>query len=131
MQFFHKKQPKEPQNIDEVLARFKELQNECRTLRAEINNLKEKNRFNVNKVGVVRFNPFGELGSNQSFSLALLDGNGCGAVVTSLFTREANRVYAKPIKNGESEFKLTNEEKEAIQLAQGQVNSKIQSSNNK
>ena len=68
--------------------------------------LKEENVANVDKVGMVRFNPFEGIGGNQSFSLAILDGNDNGAVVTSLFSRDGNRVYGKPIKTGTSEFPL-------------------------
>jgi len=67
---------------------------------------------------MIRFNPFNETGGNQSFSVAILDGNDCGIVISSLFSRNENRVYGKPIKNGVSEFPLTDEEKEAIRLAQ-------------
>ena len=118
MSLFQKKPTEEPQNIDEVLARFKELENKCQALSEEVKSLKEENLRNINKVGMVRFNPFQDMGSNQSFSMAMLDGNNRGAVVTSLFSRDGNRVYGKPVAQGESEFKLTNEEKQAIEIAQ-------------
>lgn len=73
----------------------------------------------IHKVGVVRFNPFKEVGSNQSFAIALLDGKNSGTIISSIHTREGSRVYAKPIKNSRSEeFPLTEEEQEAILLAQ-------------
>ena len=117
MSFFSKKPTPEPANIDEVLAKFKELQNECETLRKEVKELRQENIRMVDKIGIVRYNPFEGLGSNQSFSLALLDGNNNGVVITSLFSRDANRVYGKPIKQGTSEFKLAEEETKAIELA--------------
>ncbi len=117
MPLFSKKPAPEPTNIDEVLAKFKELQNECELLRKEVEKLRQENLRMVDKVGIVRYNPFEGLGSNQSFSLALLDGNNNGVVITSLFSRDANRVYGKPIKQGTSEFKLAEEEINAIKLA--------------
>lgn len=73
----------------------------------------------IHKVGVVRFNPFKEVGSNQSFSIALLDGKNSGTIISSIHTREGARVYAKPITSGQSEsFPLTEEEKQAIEHAQ-------------
>jgi hypothetical protein len=54
------------------------------------------------------------MGSSQSFSLALLDENGSGAVISAIYSREGIRVYAKPIKEGKSEQALTPEEEEAI-----------------
>jgi len=118
MSLFAKKKKEEPQNIDEVLTQFKELKSDFQKIVAELETLKKANQTNVQKIGVVRFNPFEGLGGNQSFTVAILDGNNSGAVITSLFTREGNRVYGKPIKEGLSEFKLTNEETKAIALAQ-------------
>ncbi len=68
----------------------------------------------LKQVGIIRFNPFGESGSNQSFSIALLDEYGDGAVISTLYTRDNIKTYAKPIKEYKSEYTLTPEEKEAI-----------------
>lgn len=69
------------------------------------------------RVGVVRFNPFAESGGNQSFALAIVDDAGTGVVVSSLHNRDATRVYAKPLDRGTSTYQLTDEEREAIELA--------------
>jgi len=69
----------------------------------------------LKKVGIVRFNPFAEAaGSNQSFSIALLDEHGDGAVVSTLYTRDNVKVYAKPVIGYKSEYSLSEEENEAI-----------------
>jgi hypothetical protein len=120
MSIFSKKKPQEPQNIDEILAQFKELKEQFAKLSLEMEKLKKEELINLKKVGVVRFNPFSEMGSNQSFSAAIMDSENNGLVITSLFTRSENRVYGKPLKNGGSEYPLTDEEKEAIKKAQGQ-----------
>lgn len=70
------------------------------------------------KIGIVRYNPFKEVGGNQSFSIAVLDNVDNGFVISSLFTTERSRVYVKPIKNGTSQLTLTEEEKDAIGEAQ-------------
>jgi len=114
-QFFKKK--KEPENLKEILAQFKDLKEGLEKITKDLENLKEENKFSVQKVGMVRFNPFKDVGGNQSFSIALLDGNDDGMVVTSLYTKEGNRVYGKPIKAGISEYLLSEEEKEAIEYA--------------
>jgi len=57
------------------------------------------------------------VGGDQSFSLALLDKRNSGVVITSLYAREGNRVYGKPIKEGTSEYPLSEEEKKAIEEA--------------
>lgn len=71
----------------------------------------------VRGVGVVRFNPFEDAGSNQSFSIAFLNEEGDGVVISSLYSREKVNVYAKPIKNSSSEYPLSEEEKQAIKNA--------------
>ena len=114
---FIKKTKKEPQNLKEVIAYLKDLENNFEKLSGELKNLKTEANFAVQKVGIVRFNPFSEVGSDQSFSVALLDRNDIGVVITSLYTREGNRVYAKPIKKGLSEYLLSVEEKDAIEKA--------------
>lgn len=79
--------------------------------------LVEHNKLNVQKIGIVRFNPFADTGSNMSFALALLDGLDNGIVISSLHGREGTRIYAKPVERGVSKFPLTEEEKEAIHSA--------------
>ena len=79
--------------------------------------LVEQNHFNLQKVGLVRFNPFADTGGNISFAIALLDGRGNGIVISSLHGREGTRIYAKPVEKGESKHHLTGEEKEAITQA--------------
>lgn len=118
MSIFSKKEKKKPENFEDILKRFSDLEK-------EMEELKKKNRFNIQKIGIIRFNPFKEVGSDQSFSLALLDADDSGAVITSLYTREENRVYGKPIISGKSEYQLSEEENQAIEKAKnGQKNSK-------
>ena len=117
---FFKKPKKEPKNLEEVLDSFKNLEKNFDKLSREIESLKKESKFSIQRVGVVRYNPFKEVGGNQSFSMALLDGNDSGIVITSLYSREGNRVYGKAIKDGQSQFMLTEEEKEAISRAKVQ-----------
>ena len=119
---FFKKGKKEPENLKEVLAQFKDLENNFEKLSEELESLKKESKFSVQKIGIVRFNPFSEVGGDQSFSIALLDGNNNGIVITSLYSREGNRVYGKPIKAGVSEYSLSEEEKQAIEKAKGKKN---------
>ena len=69
------------------------------------------------RVGLVRFNPFEDTGGNQSFALALLDGNGDGFVVSSLHARAGTRLYAKSVSGGTSDSALSDEEAEALRQA--------------
>ena len=76
-------------------------------------------------VGTVRFNPFKGTGDggSQSFATALIDEEGSGVVLSSLYTRERLGIYAKPLKEGKSEYELTGEEKEAIKQAKEKLRS--------
>jgi hypothetical protein len=73
----------------------------------------------VQGVGVVRYNPFPDMGSNMSFSLALLDGRANGVVVSVLTNRDGSRVFGKMVENGTSSYPLSDEERQALALAQG------------
>jgi hypothetical protein len=67
------------------------------------------------KINLIRYNPFEELGGDQSFILCLLDNTNSGVIITSLHNRDSTRVYAKSIKNGESDnMALSKEETKAL-----------------
>lgn len=114
---FFKKSKEDPKNLKEVLVTLRDFKKKIEKLSRDLDNLKEENKYSLQKVGIVRFNPFPEVGGNQSFSIALLNDNNDGVVITSLYSREENRVYGKPIKNGISEYLLSKEEKIAIKKA--------------
>lgn len=70
------------------------------------------------KIGMIRFNPFKDVGGDQSFAIALLNGRNNGITLSSLYSRDGARFYAKSIVNGESpKHPLTQEEKDAISIA--------------
>jgi len=112
-----KKEKKEPESIEDILEQLQNMEKAHSELVQELADLKEKNKKNLQKTGMVRFNPFGEIGGDQSFSIALLDADNNGFVITSHYYREANRVYAKPIENLTSKYELSEEEKRAIKEA--------------
>ena len=73
----------------------------------------------IQRVGLVRFNPFEDTGGNQSFALALTDVAGTGFIVSSLHSRTGTRVYAKAVSGGRSDGALSEEETEALRQALG------------
>ncbi len=115
-----KKSKKGPENIQEVLDYLKKLEGRLDDLGRKLEVLQKKSLAFFQKFGVVRFNPFKDVGGDQSFSIALLDANDNGFVVTSLYSRAENRVYAKPVAAGKSKYQLSEEEKEAIARATAQ-----------
>ena len=117
MAFGFFKKEKKPKNSKEILKKIEGLEKTIVDLLAKINSLEKISEKSVQKIGLIRYNPFSGVGSNQSFSVAILDQKDNGIVITSLYTREGNRVYAKPVVRGNSEYPLSKEEKEAINRA--------------
>jgi len=102
-------------HLDKVYAVAREtdgLQRRTTTLEAE-------GRMALQRLGLVRYNPFEDTGGNQSFAVALLDADGNGVILTSLHTRQATRMYAKPVRAGRSDAALSAEETEALRIALG------------
>lgn len=80
----------------------------------------------LHKVGMVRFNPFNDMGGDQSFAMALLNGKNNGLVISSLYTKDGTRVFSKAIKAGKTEkHPLTEEEETAIKIALAKEDRKI------
>ncbi len=100
--------------LDAHLTRLDANTQRVHELTAFCNDLEVRLERALQKVGVVRFNPFEDTGGNQSFVVALLDNHGDGLVVSSLHSRAETRVYAKPIFGGKSSFQLSDEEHQAI-----------------
>ena len=71
----------------------------------------------LTRVSVVRFRAFEDMGSDLSYSVALLDSHNNGVVMSSIFGREDSRSYVKPIENGTSTYQLTAEEEQALREA--------------
>ncbi len=103
--------------IFELIKRLKENEKKVLELKKFDKYLEKMAVFSIHKVGVVRYNPFKEVGGDQSFSIALLDSRNSGFVITSLYGRETNRIYGKPVKKGKSEYQLSEEEIMAIEEA--------------
>jgi hypothetical protein len=91
--------------VDQLAARSAVIESDLRTA--------------LQRVGLVRFNPFEETGGNQSFALALLDAQGNGFVISSLHARSGTRIYGKALYGGRAETALSAEETEAVRLALG------------
>ena len=76
-----------------------------------------KSLDSIKKVGLVRFNPFGDTGGDQSFCLALLDSHNNGLVISSIHARSGTRFYAKEITGGKPSHVLSDEEQQAYEKA--------------
>ncbi len=104
--------------LDKVLSQEEKNSISIDRINRQIQELKKEGELHIQKIGLVRFNPFREMGGEHSFSLALLDGKGTGIIITSLHGRERTRVYLKNIKEGKSLLDLSEEEERALRIAQ-------------
>ncbi|OMD91227.1 hypothetical protein BSK49_07820 [Paenibacillus odorifer] len=93
------------------------LEEEQREQKALIEATQVKIRGMKSNIALKRYNAFGERGNDLSFSVAILDDNSSGIVLTSLHNRENSYIYSKPMQNGQSQYALSPEEKEVITLA--------------
>lgn len=96
--------------IDNATSQVDELEQLSRRVESNVQRA-------IQRIGIVRFNPFADTGSDQSFAVALLDHNGTGIIFSSLFSRASTRIFAKPVVEGKSTHVLTDEEREAIDQA--------------
>lgn len=71
----------------------------------------------IRNIKTIRFNPFVDAGSNQSFAISFLNDEGDGVVMSSLYARDRMSIFAKPINNGKSDFELSGEEKDVLEKA--------------
>lgn len=96
-------------SIEELLTYHKNVAEELRRI-------DERIKKKLHGAKTLRFNPFQGTGTggNQSFATALLDENGNGVVLSTLYSREKVSVFAKPVIDRKSEFELTDEEKEVL-----------------
>lgn len=111
----------ESSGIDEILDRqlkridsLTERIDALNKLHHELENLSQRT---IQKVAVIRYNPFSDTGGDQSFAIALLDSLGNGVVLSSLHSRTDTRVFAKAVQNGRSKYQLSDEEQDAIKKA--------------
>ncbi len=76
-----------------------------------------KMKKTIRNIETIRFNPFEEAGSNQSFAIAMLNDEGDGVVLSSLYARDRMSIFAKPVKKHTSTFDLSKEEKDVVAKA--------------
>lgn len=71
----------------------------------------------IRNIKTVRFNPFADSGSNQSFATAIIDDHGDGVILSSLYSRERVSIFAKPVVKGKPLYDLTEEEQTVLNQA--------------
>lgn len=102
--------------LDTVLKELEIAKKDIAILQKQYATIEKEGRLHIQKVGLLRFNPFKDTGGDQSFILALVDGTDSGVVISGLYSRSGTRWYAKRVQNGKGvDHELSEEEKKALQ----------------
>ena len=121
-----------PENVEQLIASLHERLDvsvdKFDSFNHRLDVFSAKTAQGINRIGLVRFNPFQDTGSDQSFSAALLNDNGDGIILTSLWGRDEVRLYAKPVDRHESRYILSQEEKQALDMAKNARSAQVNSS---
>lgn len=105
----------------EVQAHLRRQTERLQQLELEVTQLRDLVEQKVGQVGIVRFNPFNDMGGDQSFAIAWVNREGDGVVISSLHSRDGTRLYGKPLAGGQSQYTLSDEERRAIEQALGRL----------
>jgi hypothetical protein len=100
--------------LREVVGAVDDFKKENTLLAQKLDELTHDGMVHLQKLEIVRYNPYNDTGGDQSFSVVLLDGRLNGLLLTSLHSRAGTRIYTKIIKSGKSDLDLSKEEKELL-----------------
>lgn len=108
-------------NLEELLVssldkidNMEEITNEVKDM---CNKTSKKVSSCIQKVAMQRYKAFEDIGSDLSYSIALLDGSNNGVIITSIYSRNESITYAKPIDDGISRYDLSQEESNVLHQA--------------
>ena len=111
--------------IDSLLDKDDELTIKAREMSQQIASIKKSMSYCGQKISIVRYNAFDNVGSDQSFSLAILDEQDNGITLTGIYARENSSIYAKPIQAGKSKYALSTEENQALENAKKEYRERV------
>ena len=103
--------------LEDCLEKVNGVIDKNREIEYKINTIERNMYYCVQKVGIVRYNAFDNVGSDLSFSIALLDNNDDGLVISSIYSRDSSSIYGKPVLNSKSKYALSAEEIKVIDMA--------------
>lgn len=113
-------------NIEEIIIGYLDnidgLKDNMEEIKAQQEELSNKLKSCIQKFGILRYKAFDDIGSDLSFSVALLDNNNNGIILTGIYGRNESTVYAKPIDEGISRYELSEEEEEVLYNACNKIN---------
>ncbi|WP_242985459.1 DUF4446 family protein [Vallitalea okinawensis] len=108
-------------NVEDILSewvdKLKMLEVDKNQLKHDLSKLRQNQELCIQKVNVTRYNPFENMGGDFCFVLTLLDAYNNGIILNGLHSREGSYIYAKPVEEGKSKYKLSEEEMESLSKA--------------
>lgn len=108
-------------NLEELIINYLDKVDDAKETSVEMKtkclNIEEKLKDCVQKMAVIRYRAFDDVGSDLSYSVALLDQDNSGVILTGIFGRNESTTYAKPIDKGISRYDLSDEEQQALEDA--------------
>ena len=115
---------KDTESLEDIilsyLDRVESLEEGEEITRAALTAIKDNLKITYQKKGLVKYDAFREMSGALSYSLALLDKENNGVLISSMYSREGCYTYAKDIVNGECKINLSEEETEALKQAMNQ-----------
>jgi hypothetical protein len=112
-------------NLEELILGYMDKIDEVKENTEYMKQINEKldNKIKncIQKVAVIRYRAFEDVGSDLSFSVALLDENNSGVILTGIYGRNESTTYSKPIDRGISRYDLSEEEKQVLQQCVNRV----------
>lgn len=106
-------------DIADIFQDMKFLKTSVEKNKKDIRVLYKNMESTFQKVGIIKYDAFNQMGGKLSFSLALLDENDNGFILNSVHSSDGCYSYTKIIKNGKCEINLGEEEKQALDMAMG------------
>ena len=105
------------EDLENYMYRVERVEKQNAEIKGLIHSIDANMANCIQKIGIVRYNAFKDIGSDLSFALAMLDERNNGIVLNGIYSREMSNIYAKPVENGKSTYTISEEEQEAIQKA--------------
>lgn len=100
--------------LDKYIQKVTDLEQNLKKCNERLGPIETKLRASIDRAEILRFRAFEDVGSDLSFAVAFLNQEGDGLVLSSIHSREEARIYAKPISGGQSQYSLSDEEKEVV-----------------
>lgn len=107
--------------FEEVLGQIEDFGRDLENVKNESSIVKKLGLSHIQRVELLRYNPYDDTGGDQSFTICLLNDQGSGIVVTSLHARAGTRIFAKPVIEGkQGKYQFSKEEEQAVRKALNQ-----------